>query len=381
MDRKKALLVVAGGRVMPDILALYAVQPHLIVTVTSEQGWDNENSFVEIAKSLPNYEKLIKVPNVNAYDLDIAKQACIEACQHFPDREWDWTFSISSGPKITGIAAYEVAKEKHIPCLYIDTQHEKVVSLIKDIGVIPHKLFHMDVHDYMRIYQRKPKPLMQEEAEYRAKAEKWGDIARTLALSPYSPDFTRYMHEKKEKVQVPLPSPLAFSPLLQALESLNAITLEQDTDGTTICAFTSKHFAHFLGSGDWLEVYVWNEVEKAKFADNCQWGYEIRSAAKNELDVALTYKSQLIFAECKTEGDPFTGKTGHLDRISSKAEMLGRTYVTKVFITNASKTLKGYANFYEQAKLRGIVVATAEDLPDIGQFLRKQAEDPDFPRK
>jgi len=147
------------------------------------------------------------------------------------------------------------------------------------------------------------------------------------------------------------------------------------------CAFTSKHFAHFLGSGDWLEVYIWNEVKEGRFADDCQWGYEIRSEAKNELDVALTYKSQLIFTECKTEGDPFTGKTGHLDRISSKAEMLGRTYVTKVFITNASKTLKGYANFYEQAKLRGIVVATAEDLPDIGQFIRKQTLDPDFPRK
>ena len=133
MEKKKALLVVAGGRVMPDVLGLYAVQPHLVLTVTSEQGWDNEKSFVEIAESLPNNEKLRCVRNVNAYDLDIATHACFDACQPYPDSEWDWTFSISSGPKITGIAAYEVAKQKNIPCLYIDTQHEKVVSLIKDI--------------------------------------------------------------------------------------------------------------------------------------------------------------------------------------------------------------------------------------------------------
>jgi len=117
LAKKKALLVIAGGRVMPDILALYAVQPHLVITITSEQGWDNEKSFVEIAESLPNHEKIIPVRNVNAYDLNIAIKACIEACQPYPDSAWDWTFSISSGPKITGIAAYEVAKEKNIPCL------------------------------------------------------------------------------------------------------------------------------------------------------------------------------------------------------------------------------------------------------------------------
>ncbi len=84
MDKKKALLVVAGGRAIPDVLALYVVQPHLVITITSEQGWDNENAFVEVAISLPNYEKLVSIPNVNAYDFEIAKQACIDACEPYP---------------------------------------------------------------------------------------------------------------------------------------------------------------------------------------------------------------------------------------------------------------------------------------------------------
>jgi hypothetical protein len=132
MEKKKALLVVAGGRPTPDVLALYAVQPHEIVILTSEQGWDSEQIFVEIAKSLPNHENLNIVPDVKAYNFDSAKESCIQAWHSHPETEWNWVFSISSGPKITGIAAYEVAKEKDIPCLYIDTRQEEIVSLVKD---------------------------------------------------------------------------------------------------------------------------------------------------------------------------------------------------------------------------------------------------------
>ena len=65
--------------------------------------------------------------------------------------------------------------------------------------------------------------------------------------------------------------------------------------------------------------------------------------------------------------------------------MLGRSYVTKLFITNACKTKDGklragYKNFEEQAKLRSIVVVTAEDLPNIGEIIKQEALKPTFPR-
>lgn len=82
----------------------------------------------------------------------------------------------------------------------------------------------------------------------------------------------------------------------------------------------------------------------------------------------------------QADEEPFQGKASYLDTINNKAEMLGRTYVTKLFITNATKLRKGYANFLEQAKLRKIVVVTAEDLPDIGSIMEKQAINPTYPR-
>ena len=384
MEKKKALLVVAGGRQTPDVIALYCVQPHLTVIVTSEQGWKNESVFVEIAESLPNNECIDFIRGVNAYNLDVAIRACKDAIakvsKDHPENELDWTFSISSGPKIIGIAAYELAREHSIPCLYVDTREKKVVSLIKDIGVTSDDIFHMDVSHYMRIQQRTLAEYSPEKKAYRDTVGKWGQLARTLALSKDTSDFIKEIRDKPKGVFVLLPQYLTNSSLVQDLEKINAIEVQHNNDGTISCAFTSKNFAKFIGTGDWLEVYIWDEVNKLNIADDCQWGYEIKSSASNELDVVLTYQAQLIFVECKTEGEPFKEKIKHLDTISAKAEMLGKTYVTKIFITSESKEHKGYENFVNQAHLRQIVVATYENLPSIGQLLKKQAEDPTFSR-
>lgn len=279
------------------------------------------------------------------------------------------------------IGAYEVAKQKNIPCLYVDTQHEAIVSLVKDIGIRSQDFFHMKVPDYMKIYRREPEVHTSKQARYRKVVEQWEDIACLAALSDDTPSFTKLMRNKKQKVLVSLsPATLVASPLVRKLEERQAIKIQTQPNGVVTCEFTSKDFARFLGSGDWLEIYVWHEAKEAKIADDCQWGYKIKSAAESELDVVFTYRAQLIFAECKTDDNPFQETIHYLDTISSKAEMLGGKYVTKIFITNASKTQPGYPNFLEQAKLRKIVVATAEDLPNLKEILKREAITPTFPR-
>lgn len=386
-EKKKALLVVAGGRVVPDVLALYAIQPHLVVILTSQEGWKGESTFREVVASLPNHEEIGETIQVDAYDFEAAKTACIEACRPYPDTEWDWTFSMSSSPKIMGIAAYEVARQKIVPCLHIDTQHEKIVSLVEDIretNVFPNNLFHMDVDTYMRFQQRQRKEQKQQELQYRKVVEQWGPIADILAQSSDTPLFTKLMRDKAEKQEVALsPSNLARSPLIKDLIQENIIKLTEDLSGGIFCAFTTKNTARFLGKGDWLELYIWSKIQdhQKKFADDYQWGYVIKSTAENELDVVLTYNSQLIFVECKTDENPFYQKTKYLDGINNKAAMLGGSYVTKIFVTNASKMMEGYKNFEEQAKLREIVIVTGEDLPDIGNILEKEAKNPTYARR
>lgn len=381
MDKKKALLVVAGGRANPDVLAMLCVQPQRIICITSEEGWNGERAFVEVAKDFPGCESTEFIRDVTAYDLEQGKRACLQALTTYPESEWDWIFAISSAPKITAIAAYEIAKQHSIPCLYIDTNHEKVISLVRTLPSAEElNIFHMDVPAYMRIQKRTPEKLSVSTRQYRQQAEQWKQVARTLALYENTSDFTEYMYNKHEGQAVEVPEPLATSLLMQFLVEQGLVTLQHD-QGTTTCTFTTEYASRLLGKGDWLELYVWDEVNNAGFADDCQWGYRIIDGkAENELDVVITYKAQLLIVECKTDTRPFLGRKKYLDIFDSKAHLLGGTYVSRIFVANQPATTDSYQSFKEQADKRRIEVFTAENLPNIGQLLKAQAEKPTYPR-
>ena len=388
MEKKKVLFVIAGGRATPDVLALFYVQPQVVVYLTSEEGWLDEEAFVQIAHSMIVVEKVYPVRNVSAYNFEEATKSCLDACEPYPEAEWDAAFSISSGPKLSSIAAYEVARQKNVPCLFINTQHETIVSLTKSIKPPEVNLFHLDVEEYMRIQHRTYRQHLYKTAMYRHMAEAWGDMAKTVALCADGPAFTILMHdyinnEYRRGEPVKIPEGLAQSPLLQALrDTYRVIDLTRNERDEMCCSFTSDEAAQFLGTGDWLEVYVWHEAVQAAFADDCRWGYQISNGrAENELDLALTCKAQLVIGECKTDRNPFKGKRVYLDTLDSNAHLLGGNYVTKLFITHQSSSLEGYPFFKEQADKRHIVVLTAEDLPNIGAILKREALTPTYPRR
>ena len=96
--------------------------------------------------------------------------------------------------------------------------------------------------------------------------------------------------------------------------------MEVGNGGNVSCQFANNYFAKLLGTGHWLELYIWNEVKKAAFADDVQWNYSFKSTATSELDTILTYKAQLIVVECKTDGNPFQDKAPkYLNGLSGKA--------------------------------------------------------------
>ena len=152
MAKKKALLAVTGGRCLPDILALRCINPELVVILTSEEGYEDEATFVDFAKALPNHETLLSTIKVASYDIEQIKKACIDICKPYPQSEWDWAFSIGSCPKIMAFGAYEVAQHMNIPCVYTDSTHQKFVSFVKDIGISSESFF-LSVNDYLKIYR------------------------------------------------------------------------------------------------------------------------------------------------------------------------------------------------------------------------------------
>jgi hypothetical protein len=375
MEKKKALLVIAGRRAMPDVLPLLWLQPARVIVFTSEEGWESEKGFRDIATSLSGCEMEI-VRNISAYDLEACRQACLDVCRHYPLDDWDWTFSIGSSPKISGIAGYEAAKVLQIPCWYVDTRHEKLISLIKDADMDKQTFFHIKLKQYMKIQHRSGR--MKKELTYRQQAEKWGEVSHELALSDDAPSFTGLWHDKKAAECINLTPQLLNSPLLHYLEGQKLIEVDRRTSS---CFFTSPEAASFLGTGDWLEVYVWYEVKQAGFADDYLWGFSIKDGSvENELDLALIYKAQLVIAECKTDRDPFKGKKDYLKKLDAIANLLGGTYVTRVFVTNQYAEGNAFETFREQARQRAIVIVTKEELPRIGEILQHEAKSPTYAR-
>lgn len=397
MEKKKALLVVAGGRAVPDVQVLFWVKPQVVRVITSERGWPFKDAFIDIAQSMGCQVDVI--PGIDAYDLNTCLQACRDACEPYPDTEWDWAFSIGSSPKITGIAAYEVAKEKGISCWHADAQSDRAVSLVKPVTVDTEKFFHLTLDDYMQIQHRTWKlggPT--DTTSYRDSVKKWAGIARELATLNssetlellsllYAKGSTKECNIGKE---FDLPQHLVTSPPLQLLEGGGLLKIREIGPGETKCRFSSVAAAQFVGTGDWLEFYVWHAVVSSGLADeqHCQWGCKVEdigidkdSRVDNEFDLMFMYKAQLIVAECKAEQDPFRGRKNHLGKLEAKANALGGSYVSKIFITNQPAMGDGsYPAFEERAKHYKIVVVTAENLPEIGQILKREAERPTYPR-
>lgn len=379
-QRKKALLVLAGGRALPDILALLYLRPEVVVVIMPQEGWPFQQVFADITRTLPSCEVKI-IANVTAFDIDACMQACIEACLPYPDTGWDWTFTTSSSTKIMALAGYEIAKRKGIPCWQVDVLHEQVISFVRETEVDVQRFFRLTVDEYMINYGYAVDHYILR-ADYRDEFEACSDILRELIHSLDTPSFTTLLHDKPPGVQVPLfPATLVTSSLIQGLEACGAIKTKQKPDGTVTCEFTSKHFARFLGSGDWLEIYVWHEAKEAGFADDCQWAFQIiRGQVRFDIDLALTYKARLLIAECKTDYNPFMGKGVYLNTLDSNAHLFGGALVSKVFITNQPRTRGGFEAFHEQAKLRNIIVVTQEDLADIGAILKREVTNPTYVR-
>jgi hypothetical protein len=68
----------------------------------------------------------------------------------------EWTITTSSSTKIMGLAGYEFAKQKGIPCVQVDVLREKVISLVQKIEVDEQRFFHLTIDEYVKNYGVQP---------------------------------------------------------------------------------------------------------------------------------------------------------------------------------------------------------------------------------
>lgn len=370
MEKKKALLLLTGGRGAPDMLVVKHLRPNVVLNITTTQGLKDANNLKEFSRS--HFHCDIKVlPAVDPFNEQQIRERCLEALSCEPDAEWIMHFT--SSPKVVGIYAHDIARERGIPLLFLDTAGEQVIALIKDYKVDTKELFKATVEEYVRAYGRTYE--IPKSRAYRKKAESWYEIAQLLAHMPEETLLLLKALRQAESNRNPsvLQIHIQAEQLVQKLSTAGALSISERTLDTLTCLVEDSDMLEFL-KGDWLEVYVWQEAMNAGFSDDCQWGYKIvADLPANELDLILTYKARLLIAECKTLSKPFD--PDHLYKLHSVADLVGGNYVRQVFVTNTPRPTgrnESFDNFCQQAAIRRTFVITGEQLTDIGSLLKQQ---------
>ncbi len=308
-------------------------------------------------------------------------QVCDEACLAYP--EWDWIFTTSSSTKIMSLAAYEIAKQRNIPLWLIEPWIEKVISLLgdRDMEVDTQRFFQLTVDEYMASCGFTVADDGLANRHYQSKILAWRNVTQELIRSPDTETFRNLLRAssftKNQPVRIMLHPEMKASTLLQSLERNGLLEITQDDDNKISCSI-SYESAHFL-IGDWLAFYIWDEVTKMGFANDCRWDFRITNGeAQFEIDLAIAYKTRLLIAECKDA--PYTFKDVHLARLHSTANLLGGNLVSKCFITSQTGAGDMFKSFCEKARLRNIVVITKEDLPTISDILKREMIGPKYLR-
>lgn len=394
MAKKKAQLILVGGRTIPNVLTIIHQKPEVIVAICSHESFTQEWPTLKqgIENLLPSCE--IKAADVDGFDLPQIRAACEEALKCAPDA--DWLFNITTATTVMSIGAYEAAQKyadtKSIECWYLDTAKTRIIPLIGE-GT-KEQVFQIEIEQYAAIHNcRLVSGSLEDKRGY--SEQTWLPFAQLLGKNPqYADPLKEFIksisHQKPRKEEARTYPKLKLSDaayrILEKASEVGLVdSLQKDKE------FTSLRISHiqvaFL-DGAWLEAYVWNEAHKLEMFSDCQWNQKLVDSKKltdkdpkNELDVSMLYKAQLLVVECKTGDDAFEPST--LYKLDSVANTLGGKFVGRLLVTslpdpngNDPNKQKQFEEFKDKAKERNIVLATRELLPKIGEILVNLAKYP-----
>lgn len=369
---KRALLILIGGRQIPNLLAAQHLRPDIIFPIASHEALREGNVWTQVKSALQQLcpEGLVEPVEIDGFDLQQARDVCSNALATYPDAEW--FFNVTCATKVMSIGVYEIAQKAGKTAWYLDTATHRVVTLV---GSPPKSdLYRLSVADYLAIYGRTPDETGEEPPE------RLISFATYLAHNPSAVLPFRNALEKARMSEPPvLQSRSMWIPkLCKAARDAELLTsYKVRADGFTEYETKGSHLWDFI-NGKWLEIYAWASARDATCFDDYCYGVRIPGGgAENELDLAATHAATLIIAECKTGRRDKPFDTAYLDKLNSIASMIGGNFVGRVFITNQpipsdKNQFQSYDDFSNQARARQIVIVTGEHLKDLAQTLRKE---------
>lgn len=388
----KALLILVGGRAsIPNILTIIHLQPQAIIAICSEESHSDFPQLKDaIEKISPSYS-VEELPPVDAFNKEEITIRCEEALRKHPSATW--IFNITAATTIMSIAAYEVAKRFQHSCWYLNTSQARVVTLS---GIqCEESIFYITASQYVTAYYRSLEIGDLEERRDFCE-QRWLAFAQKLGEHPEMAIHLKKIMKAIDKTKIKRPrkdEPKQYTLEGDSKDAYDILESAQQVELLNELSKDDKHL-HFqltylqdnFLNGGWLEAYVWDKAQKLHLFDDCQWNKKIvLGNLKKELDVVMTYKAQLILVECKTGDETYDTET--LNKLEAVANLLGGRFVGKILASSLlspdekdSNKFKGHQEFLAKAKSQCIVVIMGEDLPKIGEILKKEAIKPTYPR-
>ncbi len=388
--KKQALLILIGGRQIPNLLTAQYLKPDIIVPITSKDALGDNSAWSSIEPALRQIcpegtidPRKVEAFKVDAFDLEQVRTACSDALDLYPDAEW--IFNITCATTIMSIGAYEIGRQNNASIWYLDTATRRVVTLA---GNSPDSnLYHLKVADYMAAYGRQPEAIEQtpslQQIAFAKQLAHAPDLAMDFRKSLLDAKANQGKEDEPRVIELRGASTMirAFCETAQSMALIDHYC--EIAPENLQCTLPNAQLWKWM-EGLWLEVYAWAAADEAACCDEYCYGLKIpirnpQESILNELDLALTYGASLLIAECKLEKEPF--KTEHLDKLRSIASMLGGSFVGCVFIAGQLSTRfpgdihkqGSYAHFCSQARARQIVVVPGEELVNLSTILRREA--------
>jgi hypothetical protein len=373
-EKKKALLILIGGRQMPNFLTAQSLHPDVILPIASPEGL--KDSWEKIKPALNRLNLSVAEPKeVDAFDLNEIKEKCREAFADFPD--YEWVFNITCGTSVMSIGAFEIAKEKGISAWYLDTNTRRVAVLC---GQSPETdPYFVKIPDYLLSYGRRvgksginnpTESLKNYTRKLASDASATTDFQHALAKAVQGKNVLK---ANNLELEIETPAEPVRS-LFYAAQQTGLLQNLREVDSAKLKFTLPDYEKYAFLNGGWLEFYVWLVANDLNKFDDTAYSLTIPTDGdQKEIDFALSYSGALLIAECKTDAKPF--KTKYLEKLVSVSSLIGANFVGKIFITNQfpDDSNSAVKDFFNQAKARQIVVVTGKELKDLGEILIKEA--------
>jgi hypothetical protein len=393
----KVHIEIVTGQAMANLLPILAIQPDVVVLLTSDSMLSKQKVLEELIQQTPQLthckvQSVQGLPDSNIrliqnFGLEIRMQ--LE--EQYPGAEF--VYDLTGGSKLMAVALASVFSDQRYSQLYLNTEnnlleyvepHEKAAEQLNEL---------INAKTYLAANGATWRHALSEKVEWQQKVQQRKALTFSFAtmLAKHTEDMQNFISQLNKAASLStdknakLVSPqqqIKFLPkscrvLMNQIAEHELIDWQQDDDKTLY--FKSTDAINYLNGG-WLEEYFYLVAQQVALADS-HCGVKIsdtsikKTDSHNDLDGLCAYNNRLLLVECKTAklGQDLQKDNNILYKIDSIASHIGGQFCTRLLLSalpvdHVTKNNRE-VNVSARAKAVEVEILAAQDVLKLKEYL------------